>query len=368
MSAAHHPQPMAGDPAGAQPLLDAVHAAVVNHGAPADALHRVVWLVERFLAHSGALLYGFPTGTAMTLWGGSLQDAFDQPMGRQEDDPCLANAARRRGATLVHATRTLPRRQFENSTAYRHFYGPRACEHVVCLRVNGLDHGQPGMVGLFLGRGAEDGDFDGASKVQLLAVLPVLGALWRADQCTQDVGALLDGLHCAVADRRPLLVYSHNGALVWRSPSARTLLDHLGSARAGWVCQDGGERLAVKLAAGPLRTGTLLAAADAAMEVVGPYVRNGEQFVVVALRCGRDPEATLAQRHGLTAAEAAVLSCLGQGMSNTDLGAYLQISAATAATHVKRVLKKLGVRSRLQAGLMMQRLQLMDDLGLESWE
>jgi len=50
----------------------------------------------------------------------------------------------------------------------------------------------------------------------------------------------------------------------------------------------------------------------------------------------------------LTERELEVLSLAGRGLSNTEIGAELFISPATAKTHVGRVLQKLGARDRAQ--------------------
>ena len=50
----------------------------------------------------------------------------------------------------------------------------------------------------------------------------------------------------------------------------------------------------------------------------------------------------------LTAREREVLGLIGQGLGNEQIAALLQMSAATARTHVGRLLTKLGAHSRAQ--------------------
>ena len=55
---------------------------------------------------------------------------------------------------------------------------------------------------------------------------------------------------------------------------------------------------------------------------------------------------------GLTGREAEVLACLGEGLSNAQIGARLYLSEATIKGYVSRMLDKLGCANRTQAGLI----------------
>ncbi|MEU7783632.1 MULTISPECIES: response regulator transcription factor [unclassified Amycolatopsis] len=56
----------------------------------------------------------------------------------------------------------------------------------------------------------------------------------------------------------------------------------------------------------------------------------------------------------LTEREREVLACLGEGLSNYQIGTRLYIGETTVKTHVSRVLGKLGLRSRVHAAILAQ--------------
>lgn len=68
-------------------------------------------------------------------------------------------------------------------------------------------------------------------------------------------------------------------------------------------------------------------------------------------RAHRADVTEVARAHGLTPAEAKILSCLARGLDNKSIAAELHVSEPTVKTHVRRVLEKLGVESRTQAAL-----------------
>jgi DNA-binding NarL/FixJ family response regulator len=61
---------------------------------------------------------------------------------------------------------------------------------------------------------------------------------------------------------------------------------------------------------------------------------------------------------GLTERELEVLRLLGEGKTNTEIGAALFISRSTASVHVTNILRKLGVTSRVQAAAMAGKARL----------
>ena len=70
------------------------------------------------------------------------------------------------------------------------------------------------------------------------------------------------------------------------------------------------------------------------------------------------PPATRAAVAELTPRERDVLACLGLGLSNQQIADRLSMAESTTKTHVSRILGKLGLRSRVQAAILAQELNL----------
>ena len=75
--------------------------------------------------------------------------------------------------------------------------------------------------------------------------------------------------------------------------------------------------------------------------------------LIEAFAAGRavPPPSALA---GLTPREREVFACLGEGLSNGQIAARLDMAETTTKTHVSRILHKLGLASRVQAAILAQ--------------
>lgn len=100
-------------------------------------------------------------------------------------------------------------------------------------------------------------------------------------------------------------------------------------------------------AAGLLASAATIAAELSATPLAGSVTALGE-------RARLAPPAA-APVLGLTAREAEIFSLVGQGKTNAEIAAELFISAKTASVHVSNILRKLGVKSRIQAAALAHR-------------
>ena len=89
--------------------------------------------------------------------------------------------------------------------------------------------------------------------------------------------------------------------------------------------------------------GLLIGADDYLVKPIAP----DELLVRIRTHVGRAPAA--AARNGLTPREQEVLTLLADGLSQGEIAGVLVIAPKTVATHIERILEKLGVHSRAEA-------------------
>ena len=82
---------------------------------------------------------------------------------------------------------------------------------------------------------------------------------------------------------------------------------------------------------------------------------DGDAVQAVLKAAGHRPRRRASLPSGLTAREAEVLVRLGQGRSNPEIAAQLQVSRKTVSSHLEHIYAKLGVKTRTEAALFAMR-------------
>jgi DNA-binding CsgD family transcriptional regulator len=163
------------------------------------------------------------------------------------------------------------------------------------------------------------------------------------------LGALATGLVMVAlhAPRGPYRALSLGGAVVClllATSSLHCLL--VVAARAGLLSSHWADWLLGPMAAIEATLGVLVGVS--AVVVVRQYWhRVGRAHAVVELLTDRLPSEARARQVGLTSREQEVLDLIRKGLiSDREIAEVLQISPATAATHVQRILRKTGLHNR----------------------
>lgn len=241
------------------------------------------------------------------------------------------------------------------SPAYADFYRPVDADHYLGIWPTGRPYGSPGMFGVFLARSRRQGPFDDATLGALSGVEPELRAMSR--RVARVAGLERDrALFAALGHAAGgVLVWDLGGALLHASDGVDELLRDVGvGPKALW------SRLGRPFASRWRRGLAHEAPASAERVLTGPTT---DAHVALSIRAGGVAEPVVAAvvsraPHGLarvatlTPAERRVLALLATGARNRDLADRLDVSIDTVKTHVKRVLAKLGVRSRAEAALV----------------
>lgn len=355
-----------GDPGSPQgdatlTLQEALQAAVTRAPNPPEALRSVLEVLERHFHAAGALFYEVNQRGEWRLLGGSLHRDFTLLPHWFAHDPSQTEPGRVRGR-LVRPTEMVSRRRFAASVAYREYYGPRQLEHLACLRVQGLVHGTPRSCGLMLGRGDVHGPLTVAEAALLVQQVPLLASLRRAAQGYQYHTKILSALGAEPLPVGSIVVLAEDGSLVWCSPRAHRMLQSVSHTEREELWRRAHAFINTPHRAAAPFIEVPLAERPWALRLHRHPVEHQTAVWVGSFCRTEDIESRLARIYRLTPAESAVLGCLVLGMSNATIGSHLEIAPSTAATHVKALLAKLGVRSRLQAGLLGLRAQLLEEV------
>jgi DNA-binding CsgD family transcriptional regulator len=229
------------------------------------------------------------------------------------------------------------------SEVLNEFYIPHKLEHHLTARLSATGYGHPGCTAVVL---SAPKPFDVRDLRLVHRLLPALEGAVRRSGMTRDRDALATMLE---RDGAGHLLFNLDGRLRWRSMRAGALLG--GSIPDAIV--DAVRRVAALAAAAepladpppfelvadgpvPLRVETYLAAGAVAVRVTEANP-NGAAL------------ASLALAFRLTRSETVVLARMASGARNREIAGALQVSPETVRTHVHRILRKLGVRSRTEA-------------------
>ena len=168
----------------------------------------------------------------------------------------------------------------------------------------------------------------------------------------------------------PTYVLDAHGVIRWLNPAARRLVGDAGGRQFTSVMAPEAARRSREIFAQKL-AGTAQVT-DAELVVVNP---EGERFVVqvssVPLKEGErvvgvfgqvsrlEEERAPAPRHGVTPRQLEVLRLLEHGRSTEQIALQLHLSPQTVRNHIRRLLRTLGVHSRLEAVAVARREHLL---------
>ena len=216
---------------------------------------------------------------------------------------------------------------------YSEFCPARGVRHFFFLQLSAAGYLRPGATTVVLARGPEQRDFEPDDAVALAQLLPELQAAERRCARAGAAEALVPLLEAALAGVGPgaRLILDGAGRVAWMSAEARALLGagRLPAFVPGQLVLARGQRVRVR--------STPLAARSLLVELVP------------------EGESGLARRFGLTRAEAEVLADLGAGLTNAEIARRRGVAVNTVRNQVASVLDKLGVRTRVEAGILAAR-------------
>lgn len=256
--------------------------------------------------------------------------------------------------SVVPTTALYGLRRLEKTRVYNELWRPWGFDHHVALRFDDPKAG-PGLeaLGVMVNRDQRRGEYSPQELEFLRGIVPSLrSAMRRAaknDQLSEKV-ELLEALFGAGAGTDAKLVIDARGALVHAHVPAGSeaivdLLRHprhpvrLATIRLIRAKNDEVFELEHHL---ELPDGDRW---RASLQLIAPP-SAGKSLVIVTLSRTGLP---LAASWGLTRSERAVLEQLLAGQTNSEIGRRLFISPETVRTHLTRIYKKLGARSRLEA-------------------
>ena len=266
---------------------------------------------------------------------------------------------------VVATTRLATETSYGRSAVYNDFFRQHDFEHHLAVRLLPMGNGR-GEIGLMFNRGRKQREFTDAEIRAVTNLLPSLtaavrvacdldAARHRATELEALVAAMSDGVAKIVLDPDGRVVFTHAPADLDVSPLIALLQDPQHPVRVSAAALVGRANGAdvrlthrVRLASGATFRAELSLCPGLFLE---------RRLVVIRLSPTSSSIPPGWSPFGLSPAESAVLTELVAGGSNIEIGARLFLSPETVRTHLTRIFKKMGVRSRLDAVVMAVRAQ-----------
>lgn len=257
---------------------------------------------------------------------------------------------------LIPATRLPNWKIIARHPLYAEWAPSKDVRYLLHIRLSEARYLQAGAVNIFLCRPKWETDFGRRELLALSHVMPDLETAVRRCNRVAAMSAhrvLLESL-LEDGDDRARLALNLDGRIIWASSAAKRVL--AASFGREWSLSESLLEKARDVARGLVPSAEFRFAAaggETTASLNTCRAVTGERFVTVELY---SPETRLPAefraRFRLTAAEAAVLAGLSDGLSNAQIARRRDTSITTVRTHVAHILSKMGVRSRLHAGVL----------------
>jgi DNA-binding CsgD family transcriptional regulator len=337
--------------------------------------NQVLPLIERTFDTSGSVLYRYnEKGQSMPLAGSLYSPSFQYVEEYHSKDP-MQSVVRRLNPWILYASRTPEWKAYLQSPTYNEFCRPMGIHYFAHIRLCDSGHNDPGMVGLLLARSNNQSDFNETDGFILARLLPILESIVRRSNHFEKQSraqAILEAM--LDLNTSSMIALDLSGTLLWANEGAEKLLKPRQGAKLTVpdALVQGARRLRGLLGKN-LPTMTPLSSivltregkADIYAELRLARSRTGGPFVLVYLEAPSQlPQLKeLALKFQLTDAETEILALLSLGLSDRKIARRRFVSLTTVHTHMRRILSKLGVYSRVQAALMARGLRPEMDSG-----
>jgi DNA-binding CsgD family transcriptional regulator len=312
--------------------------------------------LQRIVGASGSTLSSYDQpGRKPTTQGGPLERLMvEYPPDLLAEDPIYAWNLSTPAGLFVTTGEDFDFHSFSRSRPYIEFYRPRDIGFMCGVRPTGLRYGSQHMFGLMFCTPSLAQRFDSQALDKLRQLEAPLRsaarriARFRALEQKNDMLAQL-----LERQQGAFVIWNADGRLVWSSalaqaqlegPLARSDLGHaaaLATRQLRRTDTTNGEALLGRPR--QLRSGR-----GHPLLVEFSSIRSADRrpWLLAELKACPGANRGIAE---LTNSETRVLRLVARGLSNREISEQLRVSNETIKTHVKRILSKLGVRSRGKA-------------------